>query len=104
MFALQVVPIQVTLVPLLTQYTQWGLQNTLWTLWLSHTIFGLPLAIYLLHNFMKEIPRSLIEAARVDGAGHVRVFFQVCCLCWCRRSRRLRSSSSCGSGTTCWWR
>ncbi len=76
-FALQVVPIQVTLVPLLTQYTHWGLQNTLWTLWLSHTIFGLPLAIYLLHNFMKEIPRSLIEAARVDGAGHVRVFFQV---------------------------
>ncbi len=76
-FALQVVPIQVTLVPLLSQYTQWGLQNTLWTLWLSHTIFGLPLAIFLLHNFMKEIPRSLIEAARVDGAGHVRVFFQV---------------------------
>jgi alpha-glucoside transport system permease protein len=35
------------------------------------------LAIYLLHNFMAEIPRSLIEAARVDGAGHVRVFFQV---------------------------
>lgn len=76
-FSLQVVPIQVTLVPLLSQYTSWHLQNTLWTLWLSHTIFGLPLAIYLLHNFMKEIPRSLIEAARVDGAGHVRVFFQV---------------------------
>ncbi len=76
-FALQVVPIQVTLVPLLTQYTQWGLQNTFWTVWLSHTIFGLPLAIFLMHNFMKEIPRSLIEAARVDGAGHVRVFFQV---------------------------
>lgn len=76
-FALQVVPIQVTLLPLLTQYVQWGLANTFWTVWLSHTIFGLPLAIYLLHNFMKEIPRSLIEAARVDGAGHVRVFFQV---------------------------
>ncbi|MFZ0529161.1 MAG: carbohydrate ABC transporter permease [Propionicimonas sp.] len=76
-FALQVVPIQVTLVPLLTQYVQWGLANTFWTVWLSHTIFGLPLAIFLLHNFMKEIPRSLIEAARVDGAGHVRVFFQV---------------------------
>ena len=53
------------------------LANTFWTVWLSHTIFGLPLAIFLLHNFMKEIPRSLIEAARVDGAGHVRVFFQV---------------------------
>ena len=76
-FALQVVPIQVTLLPLLTQYTSWGLGSTFWTVWLSHTIFGLPLAIFLLHNFMKEIPRSLIEAARVDGAGHVRVFFQV---------------------------
>ncbi|MCA0306032.1 MAG: carbohydrate ABC transporter permease [Actinobacteria bacterium] len=76
-FALQVVPIQVTLIPLLSQYVQWGLDGTFWTVWLSHTIFGLPLAIFLLHNFMKEIPRSLIEAARVDGAGHVRVFFQV---------------------------
>lgn len=76
-FALQVVPIQVTLLPLLTQYVQWGLAGTYWTVWLSHTIFGLPLAIFLMHNFMKEIPRSLIEAARVDGAGHVRVFFQV---------------------------
>lgn len=76
-FALQVVPLQVTLVPLLSQYVSWGLDGTLWTVWLSHTIFGLPLAIFLLHNFMKEIPRSLIEAARVDGAGHVRVFFQV---------------------------
>lgn len=76
-FALQVVPIQVTLIPLLTQYVRFGLAGTYWTVWLSHTIFGLPLAIFLLHNFMKEIPRSLIEAARVDGAGHVRVFFQV---------------------------
>ena len=76
-FALQVVPIQVTLIPLLSQYVRWGLAGTYWTVWLSHTIFGLPLAIFLLHNFMKEIPQSLIEAARVDGAGHVRVFFQV---------------------------
>ena len=76
-FALQVIPIQVTLIPLLTQYVQWGLAGTYWTVWLSHTIFGLPLAIFLMHNFMKEIPASLIEAARVDGAGHVRVFFQV---------------------------
>ena len=76
-FALQIVPIQVTLIPLLTQYVQFGLVGTYWTVWLSHTIFGLPLAIFLLHNFMKEIPRSLIEAARVDGAGHVRIFFQV---------------------------
>ena len=76
-FALQIVPIQVTLIPLLTTYVRTGLVGTYWTVWLSHTIFGLPLAIFLLHNFMREIPRSLIEAARVDGAGHVRVFFQV---------------------------
>ncbi|RRD46603.1 carbohydrate ABC transporter permease [Tessaracoccus sp. OH4464_COT-324] len=76
-FALQVVPIQVALIPLLTSYVNVGLDGTYWTVWLSHTIFGLPLAIYLLHNFMREIPGSLIEAARVDGAGHVRVFFQV---------------------------
>ena len=76
-FALQIVPIQVTLIPLLTQYVNFGLVGSYWTVWLSHTIFGLPLAIFLLHNFMREIPASLIEAARVDGAGHVRVFFQV---------------------------
>ncbi len=77
MFALQVVPLQIALIPLLTQYVRWGLNGTFWTVWLSHTIFALPLAIFLLHNFMKDVPRSLVEAARVDGAGHVRIFFTV---------------------------
>ncbi|MDR1450519.1 MAG: carbohydrate ABC transporter permease [Propionibacteriaceae bacterium] len=76
-FTLQVVPIQVTMIPLLTRYVEWGLNGTYWVLWLSHTMFGLPLAVFLLHNFMREIPRSLIEAARVDGAGHVRIFLRV---------------------------
>ncbi|AGZ43063.1 binding-protein-dependent transport systems inner membrane component [Actinoplanes friuliensis DSM 7358] len=76
-FALQIVPLQVTLIPLLTLYVDAGLANTFWTIWLSHSIFGLPLAIYLLHNFMKEIPAGLLEAARVDGAGHVSIFFRV---------------------------
>ena len=76
-FALQIVPLQVTLIPLLTLYVDAGLANTFWTIWLSHSIFGLPLAIYLLHNFMREIPASLLEAARVDGAGHVSIFFRV---------------------------
>ena len=48
-----------------------------YTIWLSHSIFALPLAIYLLHNFMKEIPGELIEAARVDGAGHVQIFTRI---------------------------
>jgi alpha-glucoside transport system permease protein len=76
-FALQIVPIQVTLIPLLSLYVKLHLNGTFWTIWLSHTMFGLPLAIFLLHNFMKEIPRELIEAARMDGAGHVQIFFQV---------------------------
>lgn len=76
-FVMQVVPIQVALIPLLTVYNKFGLNLSFWSIWLSHTIFGLPLAIFLLHNFMKEIPRSLVEAARVDGAGHVKIFLKV---------------------------
>jgi alpha-glucoside transport system permease protein len=76
-FALQIVPIQVTLIPLQTIFVNFGLQNSFWPVWISHTIFGLPLAIFLLHNFMKEVPASIVEAARVDGAGHVKIFFVV---------------------------
>ena len=84
-FAMQIVPIQVTLVPLLQLYVKppFNLMplagrdapaGGLYELWLSHTIFALPLAIFLLHNFMREVPRELIESARVDGAGHVQIF------------------------------
>jgi alpha-glucoside transport system permease protein len=76
-FALQIVPIQVTLLPLLKLFVDADLSGTFWTLWLAHSTFALPLAIYLLHNFMREVPASLIEAARVDGAGHVSIFFHV---------------------------
>jgi len=87
-FALQIVPIQVTMVPLLSLYGDppFGLPalagrnapaGGLYELWLSHTIFALPLAIFLLHNFMREIPGELIESARVDGAGHVQIFTRI---------------------------
>jgi len=76
-FALQIVPIQVALIPLQSIFVSFGLQNSFWPVWISHTIFGLPLAIFLLHNFMKEVPASIVEAARVDGAGHVKIFFVV---------------------------
>ncbi len=76
-FALQVVPLQIALIPLLSQYVDWKIAGSFWTLWLSHTIFALPLATFLLHNFMKDIPPSLVEAARVDGAGHVKIFFRI---------------------------
>ena len=76
-FALQVVPIQVTLIPLLSLYADLGVAGTFWAVWISHTMFGLPLAVFLLHNFMREIPGELVEAARVDGAAHVTVFFRL---------------------------
>ena len=88
-FALQIVPIQVCLIPLLKLYNKppfnlmpiHGGENPpaggLYSVWISHTIFALPLAIYLLHNFMREIPGELIESARVDGAGHAQIFRRI---------------------------
>jgi len=76
-FALQVVPLQVALLPLLEIFVGSGLNNTFWTVWIAHSTFALPLAIYLLHNSMREIPAELVEAARVDGAGHVRIFTKI---------------------------
>jgi len=47
------------------------------TVWIAHVIFAMPLAIFLLHNFISEIPSDVIEAARVDGAGHGQIFFRI---------------------------
>jgi alpha-glucoside transport system permease protein len=82
-FAMQIVPIQVTMIPLLRLYTDSGLSGRdalgggYYAVWLSHSIFALPLAIYLLHNFMQQIPGELIESARIDGAGHVQIFRKI---------------------------
>jgi len=85
-FALQVVPLQLALVPLLQLFSggahigtvtllpALNVSNTYVSLWAVHTMFALPLAIYLLHNFIAQIPRDLIEAGLVDGASHLRVF------------------------------
>lgn len=78
-FALQIVPLQMALIPLLRIFSGTRLMDTFpfIAVWVGHSIFALPLAIFLLHNFMAEIPRDLIEAARVDGAGHVTVFMKI---------------------------
>ena len=73
-FALQIVPIQIALIPLLQIFVDTGLNGTFWPLWIAHSVFALPLAVYLLHNFMRDVPTELVEAARVDGAGHVKIF------------------------------
>ena len=77
-FALQIVPLQIALIPLLDIYvSKLGIGASYWSVWLSHTIFALPLAVFLIHNFMRELPAELMEAARVDGAGHVTIFFRI---------------------------
>lgn len=91
--ALLVVPLHVALIPLLQLYGGIGpyvftfvgglevtfeiplsLNNTFLGIWLAHTGFGLPLAIYLLRNYIGSLPSSLIESARIDGADHYAIF------------------------------
>lgn len=91
-FALQIVPLQMALVPLLSLFSRGltinevtifpgfdlrGVEHSFATVWIAHVIFAMPLAIFLLHNFIAEIPHEVIEAARVDGAGHGQVFFRI---------------------------
>ena len=90
-FALQIVPLQMALVPLLRLFSQGvsigettiipapelvGAQQFA-TVWFAHVCFSLPIGIFLLHNFISELPKELMEAARVDGASHSRIFRQI---------------------------
>src|SRR5512137_586108 len=72
--ALLVVPLQIALVPILQDYTKLGLNGTFLAIWLAHTGFGLPLAIYLLFTYISELPRDILEAAFIDGASHFTIF------------------------------
>ena len=92
-FALQIVPLQMALVPLLRLFTQGVMIGDVTLLpavsdsligaqrfalvWFAHICFSLPIGIFLLHNFISELPRELMEAARVDGASHSRIFRQI---------------------------
>ncbi len=71
---LQVVPLQMTLVPISRIYARLGLNGTFLGIWLFHTGFGLPYAIYLMRNFLGSLPRDLFESAYLDGASHWTVF------------------------------
>jgi alpha-glucoside transport system permease protein len=76
--ALMIVPIQTSLVPLLKLFAEWGhLNNSYYGIWLAHTAFGLPLAVFLLRNFFITLPKDLIEAARIDGASNFAIFRRI---------------------------
>lgn len=72
--ALLVVPLQIALVPILQDYTRLDLNGTFLAVWMAHTGFGLPLAIYLLFNYMSNLPRDILESAFIDGASNFTIF------------------------------
>ena len=75
--AMLVVPLQIALIPLLRDYTALDLNGTFLSVWLAHTGFGLPLATYLLFNYISGLPRDLLESAFIDGASHFTIFFRM---------------------------
>jgi alpha-glucoside transport system permease protein len=74
---LLVVPLQATLIPILSLFASWGIAGTFLAVWLAHTGYGLPFAIYLLRNFMGSLPREVFESAAIDGASPVTAFFRL---------------------------
>jgi alpha-glucoside transport system permease protein len=75
---LMIIPIQTSLVPLLKLFREHGhLNNGYWGIWLAHTAFGLPFAIFLFRNFFITLPKDLIEAARMDGGSNFTIFRKV---------------------------
>ena len=75
--ALLVVPLQMALIPIFSLYNTFGIFDTVLSLILFHTAFGLPFAIFLLRNFFIGIPKDLMEAARIDGASEMRIFLRL---------------------------
>jgi len=71
---LLVVPLQIALVPILSDYSKVGLNGTFLAIWLAHTGFGLALATYLLYNYISTLPREMLESAFIDGASHFTLF------------------------------
>jgi alpha-glucoside transport system permease protein len=86
---LLVVPLQMALIPILRLYTggaaignlvlfpDLDLGGTFLAVWLAHTAFGLPLAVYLLRNYIGSLPSSIIESAKIDGADHFTIFWRL---------------------------
>lgn len=74
LIGLQIVPLQMSLVPIAQLYTKLHMQSTFLGIWLFHTGFGLPYAIYLIRNFIGSLPREIFESAYLDGANHWAAF------------------------------
>jgi alpha-glucoside transport system permease protein len=74
---LLVVPLQVAFLPITQLYVNLGVDNDFLKLWLAHSGFGMPLAVYILRNYIGSLPREVIESAKVDGASHFATFWRL---------------------------
>jgi alpha-glucoside transport system permease protein len=74
---LLVIPLQTTLIPVLRLFRDLGIQGSFFSIWLAHTAYGLPFAIYLLRNFMGSLPKEVFESAAIDGASPATAFFRL---------------------------
>jgi alpha-glucoside transport system permease protein len=74
---LLVVPLQMALIPIFSLYNSVGIFDTVFSLILFHTAFGLPFAIFLLRNFFIGIPKDILESARIDGSSELRIFLRL---------------------------
>ena len=77
MVGLLVVPIQMTFIPIYRIFTALNLSGTFLGIWVAHTGFGLPLIIYILHNFIAGLPSDLFDSAAIDGASSAQIFFRI---------------------------
>jgi len=75
--ALLVVPSQIALTPVLQIFTDIGFTGQYWAVWIAHTAFGLPFAVFLLRNFFAALPKDLMESAHIDGASSFRTFWTI---------------------------
>ena len=75
--ALLVVPLQTTWVPVLQMFNLFNLTGTFQGIWLAHTAYGLPFAIFLLRNFFVGLPEELFDSAKIDGASDLGIFFRI---------------------------
>jgi len=77
MVALLVVPFQMTFIPILRIFNKTGLAGTFPGIWLAHTGYGLPLAIYMLYNYISGLPKELFDSASIDGANTFYIFLRI---------------------------
>lgn len=75
--ALLVIPLQMTFIPILSIFARIRIAGTFPAVWLAHTGYGLPLTVYLLHNFIAGLPRDLFDSAAIDGASSLTAFFKI---------------------------